>query len=64
MEECYHGAYARKSDFVEDFLEQIGTDIPKNLRFYIDSEKIARDWVISDFFSLAVGGEMHVFRYD
>ncbi len=61
MEDGYHGAYSSESDFVEDFLEQTGTTIPENLHFYINYEKMARDWFISDFFSLCVGGEVHVF---
>lgn len=61
MEDCYHGAYDSESEFVEDFLEQTGTEIPENLRFYIDYEKMAKDWFISDFFSLRADGEVHVF---
>ncbi|HVV67736.1 MAG TPA: antirestriction protein ArdA [Gammaproteobacteria bacterium] len=61
MEDCYHGAYNSEPDFVEEFLDQIGTQIPENLRWYVDYEKMARDWFISDFFSLKVDGDVHVF---
>ncbi len=61
MEDCYYGSYGSKSDFVEEFLEQTGTEIPESLRSYIDYELMTRDWFISDFFSLDVDGKAHVF---
>lgn len=61
MEDCYHGAYNSEADFVEEYLDQTGTTIPGILCFYIDYEKMAKDWFISDFFSLDVNGEVHVF---
>ncbi len=61
IEECYHGDHRSRADFVEDFLEETGTEIPEHLHFYIDYQAMARDWFISDFLSLDVDNEVHVF---
>jgi len=63
IKDCYHGAYDSKADFVQDFLEQTGETmtIPENFSSYIDYQKMARDWFMTDFFSLDVDGQVHVF---
>lgn len=60
LEECYHGVYDSEADFVREFLADVDP-IPERLEFYIDYERMARDWFISDFFSLNVGRQVHVF---
>lgn len=62
LEECYHGEYDSEEDFAASFAEETMT-IPTYLQYYIDYEKMARDWFISDFFSLEVNHRTHVFSY-
>jgi len=60
LEECYHGEYDSEEDFAASFAEDI-MSIPAHLEYYIDYEKMARDWFISDFFSLVINHRTHVF---
>lgn len=64
LEQCYLGEYDNEADFVEQFLKDTGTEIPKSLVYYIDYEKMAYDWFINDFISFEVNRKFHVFsRY-
>ena len=60
LEECYHGEYGSEEEFAESFAEDTMT-IPEHLSYYIDYEKMARDWFISDFFSIEINRKTHVF---
>lgn len=60
MEDSYYGEYESEEDFVRSLHEDIG-DIPENLEYYIDYERMARDYFISDYFSMEVGNKIHVF---
>ncbi len=60
LEECYQGEFESEEDFVHSLHEDMG-DIPENLEYYIDYEKMARDYFISDYFSIEVGNKVHVF---
>jgi len=57
----YHGCYKSLSDFAEELTEDT-TQVPENLRFYIDYEAMARDLVINDVIAIETGFEaVHVF---
>lgn len=59
FEDYFLGVYESEEDYVEQFLEDTGSlkqweDAGLN-RSYIDFEAIARDWFISDLFSVKAG---------
>lgn len=60
LDECYHGEYDSEEDFAISFAEEIMT-IPDYLSYYIDYEKMARDLFISDYFSIIINHQTHVF---
>ena len=62
-EENYQGCFKSLTDYAEDFTEQTGTEIPEHLQYYIDYEKMGRDWERSgDIFTIETGfEEVHVF---
>ncbi len=62
IEEHYYGCYASLADYAQEFTEQT-SDIPKHLEFYIDYERMARDWEMSgDVFTIETAhDEVHVF---
>jgi antirestriction protein len=60
MEEGYHGEYNSTEDFAASMTEET-TSIPENLVYYIDYEKMARDWFMSDFFSIKINFKVHIF---
>ena len=63
--EAYNDHYAGEYNCVADFAQQITeetSNIPKNLEFYIDYERMARDLEINDVLALEVkSGEVHIF---
>lgn len=62
-EENYQGCFKSLTDYAEDFTDQTGTEIPEHLQYYIDYEKMGRDWERSgDIFTIETGfEEVHVF---
>jgi len=61
LEECYSGEYESLSDFAEQVTQET-TNIPENLRFYIDYEKMGRELEINDVFTIEIAhDEVHVF---
>lgn len=61
IEDAYAGAYRSLADFAEEITEETG-EVPDNLRYYIDYERMARDLEISDVFVIETGFEqVHVF---
>lgn len=62
LEEGYFGEYRTAADFAEEVTEN-QSDIPENLRYYIDYEGMARDMELSgDIFTIETGfEEVHVF---
>ena len=60
LEECYHGEYDSEEDFAMSFADDT-MNIPDNLAYYIDYEKMARDLFINDFFSIEVNHKIHIF---
>lgn len=62
IEDNYCGCYSSVADFAEELTEQ-STDIPKNLKFYIDYDRMARDMDMSgDIFSIETAhDEVHIF---
>lgn len=63
FEEAYCGVYDSEADFVEQMAQDVYT-IPEELEYYIDYERMARDWFINDYFSVDLGYQsVHVFRH-
>ncbi len=62
IDERYHGAYESLEDYARQFTEDTST-IPEHLVFYIDYERMARDWEMSgDIISFELNhGEVHIF---
>lgn len=62
IDERYHGAYESLEDYARQFTEDTST-IPEHLAFYIDYERMGRDWEMSgDIISFELShGEIHVF---
>ena len=59
--DAYAGEYRSLADFAEELTEETG-QVPENLRFYIDYERMARDMEICDVFIIQTGFEqVHVF---
>lgn len=60
LNEHYAGEYENLEDYAEELTEQT-TQIPENLRYYIDYEKMAHDLAINDVMTVEVGHSVHVF---
>lgn len=62
IEECYHGCFSSLADYAQEFTEST-TSAPKHLEYYIDYEKMARDWDMSgDIFTIETAHEeVHIF---
>ena len=61
MSEHYAGVYESVADFARELTEQ-STDIPQNLAYYIDYERMAHDLEINDVESIETGFEqVHIF---
>lgn len=56
----YAGSYSSACKFAEQITEET-TEISQNLMFYIDYERMARDLVINDVFTVESGGSVHIF---
>jgi antirestriction protein len=66
FEEQHQGTYASEADFVEEMLEDTGALEPlekAGLLYYIDFEKMARDWFINDYWSADCSDGVVVFSY-
>lgn len=65
LEENYCGEYESLEDYAEQFAEDCGhlSQVPENLRSYIDFERMGRDMELNgDIFTVELGfQEMHVF---
>ena len=61
-EENYCGCYKSLADFAEELTEDT-TQIPENLAYYIDYERMGRDMELSgDIFTIETGYEdIHIF---
>lgn len=61
--ENYEGTYKSESEFAHHIFDEcFAHEIPKNLQFYFDLELFERDLFISDYNSIEVAGECHIFR--
>ncbi|MEJ8561563.1 antirestriction protein ArdA [Yoonia sp. GPGPB17] len=61
IEDAYAGEYKSLAEFAEELTEQ-STEIPENLRYYIDYEAMARDIEINDVFTIdTCSHKVHVF---
>lgn len=58
----YHGCYESLSDYAEQMTEDT-TTIPQHLQFYIDYDRMGRDWEMSgDIYTIETAhNEVHVF---
>jgi antirestriction protein len=64
LENNYHGEYESEEDFTYSFVQETSAhEIPKHLEFYIDYEKMTRDFFINDFYSIEVNNSTHVFSH-
>ena len=62
LEDCYHGEHDSFDAFAYYWTHEVdGREIPDHLQYYIDYTAMARDYFISDFFSIEVGRKVHVF---
>lgn len=63
IEEQYHGCFSLLADFAQELTEETTSNIPDNLAFYIDYEKMGRDFEYSgDVFTIETAhDEVHVF---
>lgn len=61
-EENYYGCYKSLADFAEELTEET-TQIPENLAYYIDYERMDRDIELSgDIFTIEMAfEEVHIF---
>lgn len=64
LDECYHGCYDSLADYAQELTEST-TQIPDHLQYYIDYERMARDWDLSgDIFTITTAhDEVHVFSH-
>lgn len=61
IEDHYAGEYESVSDFAREITQQT-QEIPSNLAFYIDYERMARDMEIGDVLALETGhSQVHIF---
>lgn len=62
LEDNYHGEYDSEAGYAESIVEEC-YQVPENLRFYLDYEKLAYDIFINDCFSIELKGKVHVFTH-
>lgn len=61
IEDHYAGQYSSLAEFAEEITEET-TQIPENLKYYIDYERMARDIEINDVLAIETGfEEIHIF---
>ena len=61
MEEDYRGEYSSLADFAQELTEET-TEIPQALQYYIDYERMGRDFEINDVLAVETGfEEVHIF---
>jgi antirestriction protein len=61
MEDRYCGVYASVADYAQTLTEET-TQIPKNLQYYIDWERMGRDLAMCDILAIETGfEEVHIF---
>ncbi len=62
FKEAYQGKWKSEEEFAEYIAEET-MNIPEHLQYYIDYEKMARDFFINDYFSVEGSDyQVHVFR--
>lgn len=52
FQEEYCGEWDSEEDFTEETFYDIGYEVPEHLKYYIDFEKMSRDWFIDDYYSI------------
>ena len=62
LEENYHGGFSSLADYAEQFTSDTGL-VPEHLQYYIDYERMGRDWEMSgDIYTIETAhDEVHIF---
>ena len=62
LEDNYHGCFSSLADYAEQFTCDTSS-VPENLQYYIDYERMGRDWEMSgDIFTIETAhDEVHIF---
>lgn len=62
LDNNYQGIHKDVGEYAEYITEEIGTEIPKHLQYYIDWDKMGRDMKLDgDIFTIELNDGMHVF---
>ena len=63
IEEQYLGEYESLEDYAEEYVEQLGLDIPESIQNYVDYKSLGRDMELGgDVYTIETGyKEVHVF---
>lgn len=62
FEDAYQGKWRDEETYTEETFREF-CRIPKELEYYVDFEKMARDWFATDYFSVDAPGGVYVFRH-
>lgn len=62
LEDKYHGCFSSLADYAEQFTTET-SEVPSHLQYYIDYERMGRDWEMSgDIFTIETAhDEVHIF---
>ena len=52
IDEAYQGTYKDRANFACEFHENMGTETPEHLQYYIDWDSMGRDMLMSDFYDV------------
>lgn len=64
LDESYHSEFSSEEDFAYYWIHEVdGREVSDYLANYIDYQAIARDFFISDFFSIEVARKVYVFSH-
>lgn len=62
FEDHYEGEFKNAKDFAQEYHERLGTEIPQWVEYYIDWERMGKDMLREDWFSVDGGAGIYVFR--
>lgn len=64
IENQYHGTYDNELEFATQLFDDCYIhEVPAAIQYYIDYDAFRRDLFMSDYFSITVDGETHVFSH-
>lgn len=62
LENNYHGQHDSELSYAIDLFDDCYIhDVPENIRYYIDYEAFRRDLFMSDYYSITIDGNVHIF---